>query len=320
MRQLLKSRLFWAGVIIRLILMSFWKSYEPLKLTLFFADIFLLWGLIKVRGEKREVLTLLYWFNPIIIYFTYVDVRFDLLAVAPCFFSLVLLTQQEIKISAALMAGAVLSSMSIFLLIPFVLVYLGRQESNRKSVQTAGVWFFNWLILCSLGFLLMHSLGYLPEAVASSKELLRAFTTDLNLGGGHILFLGLAVALLVLGRLCLSPRVSDEGLIYGSGVILGGLLVGTNALPQWYFWVIPFFCLFFALQSKPTKLLLVAFNCFYFVNFLVIPHFNQSFVTANAGIVFTLLQTSMVGILLVMWKVVLSQEHFLDTRQFVVKI
>ncbi len=377
MRQLLKNRLFWWGVLIRVGLMPFFGSqylkelfipfidtsilhlgqnpwalspahffpygsflfgilFLPkflafkilgamsmgdiplsliaMKLPLLVADVFLLWGMMRICGERRRSFFLLYWFNPITIFITYIHGQLDVVVMMLCILSLIFLTLRKIEASALLMACATLSKFHVVVLVPFILAYLWHQNFAKKALACIGLWLAIWSGITALGFIPVYHAGRLFYASATSPEAMRLFAANLNFGSGQVVYLGVFIVLVVLGRLCVSSRITERGLIFGSASLFGALLMGTNAMPGWYYWVIPFFCLFFALYLNVSKALFWGFQIIYMVNFVLLSKLGGHLEGMVTGVAFTLLQTAMAGILLVIWKLVLEQEAKLQGR------
>lgn len=289
-------------------------SLFAMKLPLLIADVFLLWGMMRICGERRRSLFLLYWFNPVSLFISYVHGQLDVVVMTLCFFSLVALTQRKYILSALIMACSTLSKFHVVILIPFILSYLWHKDFAKKSVLHMTTWLCSWLVVCGLGFLPVYQAGKFFYASTTSPEALRVFSANLNFGSGQVIYLGVCIVLAVLGRLCISARITDQGLIFGSGALFGALLLGTSSMPGWYFWVLPFFCLFFALYLNVSKTLFWGFNFVYLLNFILIPKYLANLGPLAPGVVFTLLQTATAGILIAIWKLVLVRETQLQGR------
>ncbi len=377
MRQLLKNRLFWWGVLIRLGLMPFFGSeylkgmfipfidnaivnlgqnpwalspahFFPygsflylllmipkylafkifgtlalgdtplsllfMKLPLLVADIFLLWIMMRISGERRRSLFFLYWFNPVTVFISYIHGQLDVVVMTLCILALIFLTYRNVLASAILMACATLCKFHVVILVPFILAYMWQQNFAKRALANMVIWLASWGGISLLGFLPLYRAGKFFYASTTSPEALRLFAANLNFGSGQVVYLGACLVLGVLGRLCISSRITDKGLIFGSGTLFGTLLLGTSAMPGWYFWVVPFFCLFFAVYFNVSKVLFWGFHFVYLLQFVLLPKLNFQAGALGPGIVFTLLQTTMAGILFAIWKLVLEQEAKLQGR------
>lgn len=284
------------------------------KLPLLVSDVFLLWALMKVARERRRAVFYLFWFNPITLFITYVHGQLDVVVMTLCFLSLMFLTSRKIQASALLLALATLSKFHVVILIPFILAYLWHQNYAKRAVFNIGSWIFTWGTLCGMGFLPLYYAGRFFYASTTSPEAMKVFAANLNFGSGQVIYLGVCIVLAVLGRLCVSSKITDQGLILGAGALFGALLLGTSAMPGWYYWVLPFFCLFFALYLNVSKTLFWGFQIIYLIHFIFLPKYGLSSESLISGVSFTLLQTSMAGILLVIWKLALEREAQLQGR------
>jgi uridine kinase len=289
-------------------------SLIAMKIPLLGMDVLFLWAMMRICGERRRSLFLLYWFNPVTIFITYVHGQLDVVVMALCFFSLILLTYRKIEASAVLMACATLSKFHVVILVPFILAYLWHQNFAKKALSCIGSWLLIWGTLSYLGFLPVYHAGRFFYASTTSPEAMRIFSANLNFGSGQVIYLGVFVVLAVLGRLCVSSRITDRGLIFGSCSLFGALLIGTSSMPGWYYWVIPFFCLFFALYLNVSQILFWGFQIIYILNYVLLPKYGAALGNVMPGVVFTLLQTSMAGILIIIWKLVLNEEAKLQGR------
>lgn len=289
-------------------------SLMAMKIPLLGMDVLFLWAMMRICGERRRSLFWFYWFNPATIFITYVHGQLDVVVMALCFVSLMLLIRRKIEASAVLMACATLSKFHVVILVPFILTYLWHQNFAKKALGCISSWFLTWGSLSYLGFIPVYHAGRFLYASTTSPEAMRIFAANLNFGSGQVIYLGVFVVLAVLGRLCVSSRITDRGLIFGCCALFGALLIGTSSMPGWYYWVIPFFCLFFAWYLNVSQALFWGFQVVYIFNFVLLPKYGAGLGNIMPGVLFTLLQTSMAGILIIIWKLVLNEEAKLQGR------
>ena len=101
----------------------------------------------------------------------------------------------------------------------------------------------------------------------SSPQAFEVFGARLSLGQEQYICVGFAFFLFILGRLCVSARITHEGLLFGSGILFGILTVITYPGPGWYFWPLPFLALFCASYSHFHRALFWVFSLLYFLHF-----------------------------------------------------
>ena len=153
--------------------------------------------------------------------------------------------------------------------------------------------------------------SHLDYITTNSPEAFLVFSSNLPYGEDIFLFVGLIFIFLTLGRLILSSRISENGLIYGCGAILGSLLFITNPMPGWFFWFLPFVCLFYSNYFNLPKTLLVSLCIFYFVYFLG-ADLSPTFLFKS--FLLTVLQTHVIAFLFTFYFMVLNEEAPLKNR------
>ncbi len=284
-----------------------------LKLSLLALDIILLSTLLGLAKEKTRRILLYYWLNPIVIYISFIHGQLDIAAMCFSLVAIALLIEQRTATAAVALAAGTLCKFHVVAIAPLMMAYLWNRYFSRRAWREISLFGLIWLGLSALGFLPLIAAQKLSYVSASSPEALRIFGAQLGIGAGQTLYLGEMLVLLILGRLCASTRMSHEGLLFGCGAVFGGLLIATQSMPGWYFWVIPFFALLFALYLNIPRLLYLSFVVSYLAYFLFLWN-PQTLTTLPGGIAFTALQTSLGAILLVMWVVVLKREAPLRFR------
>ncbi len=284
------------------------------KLPLLGLDIVLLFTLARIAKDRASHLMLFYWLNPIAIYITYVHGQLDLAVMTFCLMSLSFLTSRKTISSAIAMAAATLCKFHVVAIVPFILVYLWNRQFAAKARKEIVAWLVTWAGLSALGFLPLLLADHLLYASTSSPEAFRLFAAQINFGSGQIVYFGVMIVLAVLGRLCISTRISHHGMIFGSGAVFGTLLLVTNTMPGWYFWVLPFLSLLFTLYLNVPRSLYWSMNVLYLVYFGVLQSFPDFFGPLPNGVGFTLLQTALGGTLVTMWALVVRSEAILQGR------
>ncbi len=282
-----------------------------MKLPLLAIDFLALVLLSHVAKARKTQIILFYWLNPIVIYVSYVHGQLDLVSTIFSLAAVLLLGQKRVTWSAVLLALATLSKFHVVILLPFFLVYLWNGLFAREAIKKMTLFISIWAGITVIGFLpllLAHKFFY---ASTSSPEALRLFGAQLNLGNDQTVYLGVLLVLGVLGRLCISTRVTERGLFFGSGLILGTLLIATSSAAGWYIWVVPFFSVLFAVHQNLHKGLFASFVVFYLIYFLGGEMFEPTIVK---GFFFTVLQASTLGILTGMWTLVIRHEAVLRGR------
>jgi hypothetical protein len=124
------------------------------------------------------------------------------------------------------------------------MAYIWNTHFLKQALVKILTWSGVLLILVGFGLLpniLAQNADYIS---AGSPEALRVFAMQFKLSETHVLYIGLFLLFATIARMVFSTKISEDGLFFGSGLIMGALLLITNPMPGWYFWVMPFFAIF----------------------------------------------------------------------------
>lgn len=270
-------------------------------------DLLLLLLLARLAPRREREVTWLYWLNPVLVYVTYVHGQLDVAAMMFLVLGLYLLAADRILPSALAMAAAALCKFQVVLVIPFVLVFLWNRHFVRRAARSIGAWIAVAVAGMAIGFAPVVLGGRLLYVTAGSPEAFRLFAARLDLGGGSVLYVGVLLVVVLLGRLCIATRITEEGMVLGSGMLLGILVAVTHAAPGWYFWIFPFLALFFANQAMAPRALYWALVALYFLHFVGSPLLPAPQRELASSLSFTLLQTALVGTLIALWTMSLGR-------------
>lgn len=287
-------------------------SLFGIKISLFIFDLLLFWVLSRLAFGARDKVVFFYWLNPILFYITYVYGQLDVVSMSLCLASLFLLFKNRISWASVFFALSLASKFHVILLAPFIAAYLWNRfflkEALTKILQSS-------LIVCGtflIGFLPLYFSSHMDYATTSSPEALRIFSAKLIYNDQSSIFIGLLLVFLTLGRLIFSTQITQKGLIYGCGFLLGVLLLITDPMPGWYFWVVPFLALFYVHYPGTPRLLMLAIGGAYFNYFVFSPYLNYNIFFKNISL--TLLQTSLLALLLVVYFIAIKKESPIRNR------
>ncbi len=289
-------------------------SLVLLKLPLLMFDLLALEQLTRLAADRHREVMIYYWLNPIVIFISYMHGQLDVAATALCLASLCALATSRVKTSAMLLALAGLCKAHVMVVIPLVLAYLWNRHFVKRALTDIATWVGICAPLTLLGFLphlSANTFGYVTTASPQAAQLLAA---QVDLSPNRLLYVGLALVTALVGRLCAATRLSTTGLLFGAGVLFGTLVAVTGAMPGWYFWFMPYVALFYATYVVAPKLLYVGLCILYAVNFILMDTVLQNMPPIMHGAAFTLLQTCLAGILVVMWFVAVRAEAPLRGR------
>jgi uridine kinase len=272
------------------------------------ADIAVLWLLLRLHPKSTRSLLWLYWLNPVLFFISYIHGQLDVVPMALCLGALSLLIEKRILLSALVMGLATISKFHVVIVIPLCLVFIWNSQFLRSAVRNIITWAAVWFAVALAGFLpvlLAQKMGYVT---VGSPQALRLFGLQLPLGNETVFFVGIALVLLVLGRLCLSTRITWRGLLYGSGTLFGLLVFVTIPGPGWYFWVFPFLAMYYSSYFTNQPKLFWGLNGIYLIYFGLLSPYGMNLLPAADSVGLTLLQTALLGVLIDLWIVVIRAE------------
>lgn len=282
-------------------------SLALIKLPLLLMDALLFWVLLQFSVKSIRPLLFTYWLNPALVFITYIHGQLDVVTMSLTILSILLLVKDRLTLSALVMAAATLSKTHTMVIAPFVIVYLWKRNFAKYAVRDIIEWTFIWGAVTGIGFLPIALAENLLYVTVGSPQANRIFGMQF-LMTDKALLLGFAGLFIALGRLCLSHRITERGLLFGSGILFGTLLLITNPMPGWYFWVIPFLSLFYATYYTNHRLI------FWFLIATFLVYFGADeigYLPSNPlsmNILFTMLQTSVAAALFEIWFLVIRRE------------
>ncbi len=287
-------------------------SLFGIKIVLLAFDTLLFWVLTRWALRAGPQMVFYYWLNPILFYITYVYGQLDVVSISLLATSLFLLFKNKIHWASLLFGLAIASKFHVIIVAPFIAAYIWNRffktDALKKLIQSS------LIVLASIvfGFLPVALSSHFDYATTGSPEAQRVFAAKIIFNDESYLYVGLLLLFLVLGRLIFSTKITQRGLVYGCGLLLGVLLLITNPMPGWYFWVIPFLSLFYVHYPTAPKLLLLAIVLAYFSYFVLAPQLQLSLFLNNLSL--TLLQTALLSLLLALYHVAIKAESPLKNR------
>jgi uridine kinase len=256
-------------------------------------DLLLLLSLSYLEKSQHRKLLYLYWLNPVLFYITYIHGQLDVAAMAFAVLSICLMIRDKPGWSALALASGLLCKFHIIILLPLMMVFIWNQNFSKGALRKLIFWSSVFCLVSTLGFLPLLRSGNLGYATMTSPEALRVFAIKGVYDAEHGFYLGLMLILTWLGRLCIARRITARGLTYGAASAFSALLLITNPMPGWYFWVFPLLSLFFATYSTVSLSLFIFLQLAYFNYFVVMPTISTNpFLT---DISLTILQTVLFG-------------------------
>lgn len=285
-------------------------NFFLIKSVLLGFDTILFWILTRFTSYNIHRVTWFYWLNPIVIYISFVLGHFDIISMSLLVMCLFLIGKQHMRWAGFVGGLALSSKFQIALILPLIAAYFWNNNFRKLALRQLTAFFTPLVVVAALGFLPLTVAQHLSYSTLTSPEALKLFAAKISLGQDIDFVIGVALVLLALGRLVFSTRISFNGLIFGSGILLGCLVVTTNAEPGWYLWVLPFLALFFANYVTAPSLLFIVTAAVYSLHFTVMNSFTPFFRSLS----FTVLQLGILVQLLVVYWQVLRHETQMKNR------
>lgn len=291
-------------------------SLFALKLPLLVADFFILYFFIQFSPSRRDSIIKYYWLNPILFYISYVLGQLDAVSMFFLVWSIHELLKKRYWYSGALIGMALGCKFHIAICLPFLVAYIVNRDFFKNILINMGKWLCSLLAVAGLTFLpilLAHKGSYIT---LGSPEIDRLFAMRLYLADSINLYFGFIIVLIVLGRLIISSRITELGVIWGIGFLLSVLVISSLASPGWYYWSIPFLCLFYALYMNIPRIIYYLLIVLYGVYFAAPPSMFQHEILGFSfnNILYSTLITVFFSNIYYFWTRAVSREVYLRDK------
>ena len=212
------------------------------RTTLLCADISALWMLLQIAPQKKNIILAAFWLSPLSLYITYWHGQTDIVPIAIMIAAFLALKRLNAGLSGALFALAVAAKLSMFLTVPFILIYLFRNRRLRSLLRA----FATGAAVAALLFLAPWALlsnGY-HTIVFGTPEAARIYDLSLAVGErGTAISLVPMVYIFMMYAFWRMNRSNFQLLLAMSGISFMAVVLGTLGAPGWYMWVLPFLVL-----------------------------------------------------------------------------
>jgi len=212
-------------------------------------DFLLLRALLQILPSSRRMVVLLYWLSPIVLYLNYWHGQVDVVPVLVMTTSLVAIRKHKFTLAGVILGAAFAAKLSMILALPFILVYLIRNNRFRRYAP-------KFMIAVGITTGIFQGPYLLSPAVRSmvldTPEAEKIYDLSLNLGSFDVLLLPLSYMLVVLAFWQLR-RMSFGLLIASLGLGFFLVLLLSPASPGWFLWVVPMLVMY-QIQSGRTAI------------------------------------------------------------------
>jgi uridine kinase len=304
-------------------------------LTIFAADLGLLWVLRHLIPNRDRLLLAVYWLSPIVLLASYVYSLNDLIPVLLLAFAFYFTKQTKLMFAGLALLAAISAKLSMVLALPFFLIYLFNNRPLRQLMREFIVGLLIGGAILILPFILS---GGGLHMLFSNPEMGKVYRTAINLGGNIFIF---AVPLIYLVMLYLVWRVRrlNYYLFHDTlGMAFLLIVLLTPSSPGWFIWSIPLLVVYQAMSGRIAIILVSVFSSLYVLSSLLampiniagvgVINLDQYFhLSENIGhAAISMLQTILVatGVVLCMriWRETISRNDFfrLSRRPFVMGV
>ena len=241
-----------------------------MKIPLCLADVGILIILIKLLPNNENEIFFYYFFNPIIIYATYIHSQLDIIPTALLFGSIYSLTIRKLSLSAIFFGLALATKTHILVALPLIFFYLNKKVSLIDIVR-----YFTLSLLIALffDFPFILSDGFFYSVIANSKQSL-LFDSFYSIGSLNLLF-PIAIIILVYLHLFSQNKLNDDILFFYFAILFIFLIFLIYPAPAWYIWMIPYTSIYFVKNQNQNKALLL-YSLFSFSYIIFFIFFYQS--------------------------------------------
>lgn len=276
-------------------------SFFSVKIMILTTDLMLFRSLLDLTAQRESKLVWFYWLNPILFYICYIHVQLDIFSMFFVILAILQLYRGKPGFSGVLLAMATLCKFHVLIVMPFMLAYLWNINFRKAALLEIAKFSGVFLILAIVGFLpqlFAHNFDYIS---VGSPEAMSLFAAQIRFDQHRVIYIGFLLSVALLARLCVSTRITREGLFYGAGSLFGTLILGSSAMAGWYFWFYPFVAIFYSTRSNKFNSLLYLSYIFYFTYFVLIARLPGEHFVFLGGVVFSLLQLTILGLLISLW-------------------
>lgn len=204
------------------------------------ADILLLLALLQSFDRFWKKILIFYWLSPLVLYITYWHGQTDLVAVALFIFSLAFIKRENYVAAAIILACSIAAKHSMFIGVPFIILYLWSHNGINKELQRFLVFFICTLFIVEAPFLLSDAFRMM---VLNNREVGKLYWLFIEMGEGNMIFLTPLVYLILIYFFWRIRRINFDLLMAAMGVAFSLVILMTPSPPGWYLWLVPVFTL-----------------------------------------------------------------------------
>jgi uridine kinase len=246
-------------------ILSNFLHFETLfKLPLMFADLGILYVLLKSFPNKSNKVYLFYFLNPIIIYALYIHSQLDIIPTALLIYGIYLLIKNKFNYSSLVFGLALATKIHIIIALPLIFFYLYK----IRDIKVA----FKYVLVSLIIFLLfdlpfLFSEGFVKMVLLNPKQSL-LFDSFYNIGSVNIL-LPIAAIFMIYLHFFNQEKVNHDLFYFYFGILFTATIFFIYSGSAWYVWMIPFVSIYFIQNdNNKSRLLYIGFSIAYLIFFI----------------------------------------------------
>mgnify|MGYP000689839198 FL=1 len=234
------------------------------KLPLLFADLTILFVLLKSFPFKKKEVYFFYFFNPIIIYSIYIHSQLDIIPTALFFYGIYLLMINKYNYSSVMFGLALSTKIHVIVALPLIFFYLYKIERIKVAFKYLTISLSIFLLL-DLPFL--FSDGFIQMVILNPKQSL-LFESLYNIGSVNII-VPLAAILMIYLHFFNQKKVNQDLLYFYFGILFVVVIFFIYSGSAWYVWMVPFVSMYFIQNNNnKSQILYISFSIIYLVFFI----------------------------------------------------
>jgi len=248
-----------------------WHAVTPLhlfamRLPLLGSDLLIFALLLRAFPvEPRKVLAI-YWLSPIVFFVNYMHGQLDIIPTALLMGSVFLMLERRTAASALVLALAVATKSHVLIALPFMLVFLYRQNAGVR-----GLALFSAVFAGVYGVLLapyaLNSEAF-REMVFHSPEQQKLFAFAVPLSQDLSLVVCPTVAVLIFFKFISYRKLNREIFLMFLGLVFACLVIFVPPMPGWFLWSLPYLIYFYLSGKDYSRAPFVFYNLVYLFYFL----------------------------------------------------
>ncbi len=236
-----------------------------IRIPLIIADFIILLILIKLLRNTKQIL-IWYWFNPIVIYISYIHGQLDIIPTAFLFLSLYFLFNNRLVYFLLFLAVSCSIKFHIIIVVPFVIIYLLKSRKISYSQLLKGSLAFSILLfLFNFPFIFQNEF---IQMVYNNSEQGKVFASFLNIFENYTILLIPAFYIILLYLFMDFNFINRDILFIFLALSFGIFTFFTVPGQGWYLWNMPFLVYFIIRFKLKSQLQFVFLNVSYFLFFL----------------------------------------------------